>query len=168
MTRLTAENMVKHSPIQMEPVRHTIGQRIFSDDPDTVMAPICRPRNNFNEGKSSEPISAVDRPSNCVTEMDFLQLKYYLRLAGSDSAEVDYNSVIRMVNKSWAARLNFQLKLTRPPKWNRDESICTMKLYCTRFAGTRKTDSCQFSLTLKYDNYSWICVDNYRASDMCH
>ena len=52
--------------------KHTIGQRIFSDDPDIVMAPISRSRANFSDGKQSEPISAVDRPLNCVTEMDFL------------------------------------------------------------------------------------------------
>ena len=36
------------------------------------MAPISRPRNNINDGKPSEPISAVDRPMNSVTEMEFL------------------------------------------------------------------------------------------------
>lgn len=75
--------------------------------------------------------------------MDFTQLKYFLKLASSevDSAETDYNAVVRMINKQWAARLNFQVKLTRPPKWNRDETICTMKLYCTKFTG-RKPGSC--------------------------
>lgn len=73
MTRFTAESLPKHSPLQMEPFKHTIGQKIFSDDPETVIAArISRPRNNFSEGKQSEPISAVDRPINCVTEVEFL------------------------------------------------------------------------------------------------
>ncbi len=73
-----------------------------------------------------------------------------------------------MINKSWAAPLNFQVKLTRPPKWNKNETICTMKLYCTRFTGCKNPNSCQFSVLIKYDNCSWICVDNYRTLNMCH
>ena len=170
MTRFTAEHMPKHSPLQMEPYRHTIGQQIFSDDRETVMSAwISRPRNNFTEGKQSEPISAVDRPINCVTEVEFLQLKYFLRLASGESeTQMDYNALIRMINKSWAAPLNFQVKLTRPPKWNKHETICTMKLYCTRFTGCKNPNSCQFSVLIKYDNCSWICADNYRTLNMCH
>ena len=48
------------------------------------MAPISRQRTNLSDGKQSEPISAVDRPLNCVTEMDFLQLKYFLKLASNE------------------------------------------------------------------------------------
>ena len=153
----------------METIKHSIGHRIFSDDPETVKAPISRTRNTISEIKPSDPISAVDRPLNCVTEMDFLQLKYFLQLANNEGEDrTDYNSVVRMINKNWAARLNFQLKLTRPPKWNRDETMCTMKLYCTKFNGCNKPGSCQFALTIKYDEYNWICTDTYRAANMCH
>lgn len=123
-----------------------------------------------------KPVSALELPDNCIRELDFVQLKTYLMLAipqglDQDALEKtvsDYHSIVRMINLKWAGPLNFQLKLTRSPKWNRDGSCCTMRLYCTKFLGKNNPNSCPFGITFKLQGTLWSVAEDYSIQSMCH
>lgn len=73
-----------------------------------------------------------------------------------------------MVNQKWAMPLNFQLKLARSPKWNRDGSCCTMRLYCVKFLGKNHPQSCNFGITLKLQGTLWSVAENFNPMSMTH
>ena len=107
-------------------------------------------------------------PSNCVKQLDFKHLQYLLAVFEPQEEQGDYHRLLKQINHNWASRLKFNVKITRPPKWARDNASCSLKLYCGEFKGKTHPDSCQFALSFKFEQGTWTCSDQYSEKGMTH